>query len=149
MEDLEPYLGRGRLPVLESVPLALLNKTKVDVVDKLAWSLGVDDAYGHDRFSMVAAVLKQIFLRASTGASRISCEEMQVVRNAVTDSEHDDQAGNLITRIALAVAPMEGDTREEQVAAKLEFVAKHLSNLYAFIDGTLTAEQLKGGAALL
>ena len=35
------------------------------------------------------------------------------------------------------------------MAAKLEFAAKHLSNLYAFIDGTLTAEQLKGGAALL
>ena len=59
MQALEPYLGRGRLPVLERVPLAQHNKTKVDVVDKLAWSLGVDDAYGHDRFSMTAAVLKQ------------------------------------------------------------------------------------------
>ena len=55
---LEPYLGRGRLPVLVSVPLSELNNVKVDVVDKVAWSLGVDDAYGHDRFSMTAVVLK-------------------------------------------------------------------------------------------
>ena len=61
MADLEPYLGRGRLPVVERVSLALLNASKVDNVDKMAWSLGVADAYGHDRFSMVAAVLKQIF----------------------------------------------------------------------------------------
>ena len=74
---------------------------------------------------------------------------MQVVRNAVTDSKHDDQAGNLITRIALAVAPMEGETHEAQVAAKLKFAATHLSNLHAFIDHRLTAEQLNDGAALL
>ena len=30
MADLEPYLGRGCLPVLEHVSLALLNATKVD-----------------------------------------------------------------------------------------------------------------------
>ena len=104
MADLEPYLGRGRLPVLERVSLALLNATKVDNVDKMAWSLGVGDAYGHDRFSMVAAVLKQIFLRASKGR-RTSLEERQVIRNALTDSNHADQSGNLVTRIALAVAP--------------------------------------------
>ena len=45
MADLELYLGRGRLPVLERVSLALLNATKVDNVDKMAWPLGVDDAY--------------------------------------------------------------------------------------------------------
>ena len=89
----------------------------------MAWSLGVDDAYGHDRFSMVVAVLQQIFLRASKG-TRTSLEELRVVRNTLTDSNHDDQSGNLITRIALAVAPVEGDTHEEQVAVKLEFVGK-------------------------
>ena len=74
LDDLEPFLGRGRLPVLIEMPLAQLNKTKVDVVDKLAWSLGVDDAYGHDRYTMTAAVLKQIFTRASTGKPRASHE---------------------------------------------------------------------------
>ena len=145
MADLEPYLGRGRLPVLERVSLALLNASTVDNVDKMAWSLGVDDAYGHDRFSMVAAVLKQIFLRASKGTTRTTLEEVQVVRNALIDADHDDQAGNLITRIALTVAPIEGDTPEAQVAAKLEFAAKHLSHLQGFLDRQLTARSsLKG-----
>ena len=40
LRDLEPYLGRGRLPVLIEIPLSELNESKVDVVDKLAWSLG-------------------------------------------------------------------------------------------------------------
>ena len=97
---------------------------------------------------MVAAVLKQIFLRASKG-TRASLEEMQVIRDALTDSNHDDQIGNLITRIALAVAPAEGDTHEEQVASKLEFAAKHLASLQGFLDRRLTVTQLEDGAAIL
>ena len=44
---------------------------------------------------------------------------------------------------------MEGDTRDAQVAAKLEFAAKHLSNLQDFLDERLTAGQFADGAALL
>ena len=68
-------------------------------------------------------VLKQIFFRASRG-DRTPHEEMKVDRNAVTDSFHDDQVGNLITRIALVVPPLEGETWIEQVAAKLAFSAR-------------------------
>ena len=103
----------------------------------VGWALG--SRCGGDTFvsfCMVAAVLKLIFLRASRG-SRTSHEEMKLVRNAVTESSHDDQVGNLITRIALAVSPLEGETRQEQVAAKLAFSATHLANLQGFIHGTL------------
>ena len=98
---------------------------------------------------MTAAVLKQIFTRASTGKSCVTHEEIRVVRNAITDSRHEGQAGNFITRIALDVAPLEGDTHDEQVASRLAFAAKHLSNLQDFLDCRLTATQLKEGAALL
>ena len=36
MADLEPFLGWGRLPVLERVSLVLLNASKIDIVDKMA-----------------------------------------------------------------------------------------------------------------
>ena len=110
MAYLEPYLGRGRLPVLGSVSLALAIETNRDIIGRMAWSLVVDDAYGHDRFSMVAAVLKQISLRASKG-KRFTLEEKQVLRNVTADTDDDTHCGNLITRIALAVGPSKATLR--------------------------------------
>ena len=144
LDELEPYLGRGRLPVLVEMPLSELNDTKTDKVDRMAWSLGVDDAYGHDRYAMTAAVLKQIFKRASTGR-KPSHEELSVVRNCLTQSQHAEQAGDFITRIALAVAPKDGDTPDERAACSFDFAVKHFTNLDDFYHFRLTQEQLLAG----
>ena len=49
-KDLEPFLGRGRMPVLETVTLSdLLDYTKQDL-ELVAWTQGQDDAFGCDRF---------------------------------------------------------------------------------------------------
>ena len=47
------------------------------------------------------------------------------------------------------MAPLEGDTHDEQVAARLAYAAKHLANLQDFVGCRLTQAQLKEGAALL
>ena len=92
MSDLEPYLGRGRLPVLEQVSLALLKDNERDLLDRMAWTLGVDDAYGHDRFSMVAAVPKQIFLRTSQGNALPSKKEACCVTSSPTQTRTTNAA---------------------------------------------------------
>lgn len=146
--DLEPYLGRGRFPVLERVSLAMLSDTKRNIIDQMAWSLGVDDAYGHDRFTMVAAVLKQIFLWASQGR-RTSLEGKSVLRNVLTDADQDNQCGNLITRIALAVAPSEGESHEEHVASKQRFAARRLANIERLLACNLTIPEIEQCAKIL
>ena len=148
LAELEPFLGRGRLPVLVEMPLSELNETKTDRVDDMAWSLGVDDAYGHDRYAMTAAVLKQIFKRASTG-KKPSHEELAVVRNCLTKSQHADQAGDFITRIALAVAPTDGDSPDDHAASRVEFATTHFTNLDDFYHERLTQEKLIAGTELL
>ena len=73
-----------------------------------------------------------------------------MLRNVIADTDTDYQCGNLITRIALAVAPFdEGDTQIEQVAAKQDFAAQHLANIEKFLDGHLSLPELEQGAKLL
>ena len=59
-DELEPFLGRGRMPVLETVKLSDLLDYKRQDMELVAWAQGQDDAFGCDKFVMLTSILRQI-----------------------------------------------------------------------------------------
>ena len=64
--DLEPFLGRGRMPVLETVKLSELLDYAKQNLELVAWAQGQYDAYGCDRFVMMTSILA----KCTTGCTR-------------------------------------------------------------------------------
>ena len=57
-DDLEPYLGRGRMPVLETVYLSELLELNKNELELVAWSQQQDGAFGCDRFVLMTSILR-------------------------------------------------------------------------------------------
>ena len=78
-DELEPLLGRGRMPVLETFKLSeLLNYTR-QYLELVAWVHGQDDAYGCDKFVMATSIVRQIYQRVHLG-HRVSPEDLVLPR---------------------------------------------------------------------
>ena len=78
-EDLEPFLGRGRTPVLETIKLSDMLDYKRQNLELVARAQGQDDAFGCDKFVMLASIQRQIYQRAHHGFS-VSTEEIASLR---------------------------------------------------------------------
>ena len=76
-KDLEPYLGRGMMPLLEDTTLVeLLKKRDGDIPMVLAaWSQCDPDVYDAELYSLAAAVLKDAPLNTATERSSSRAKE--------------------------------------------------------------------------
>ena len=63
LRDLEPFLGRGRTPVLENALLGDLIGMGKHTHEQVAWAQEEDDAFGCDRYVMIISVLRQLYKR--------------------------------------------------------------------------------------
>ena len=86
--DLEPFLGRGRMPVLETVTLKELLDYSKQELEMVAWAQGQDDAYGSGRFVMLASVLRQIYQRVHQGRACTS-SELTIARDMLSCQDTD------------------------------------------------------------
>lgn len=110
--DLEQYVGRGRMPVLEAVYLSeLLDLNKHDL-ELVAWSQEQDDAVGCDRLALMVSILRQIYHRRHQGRPTATAE-MNVAKDLLQGQDTDRDSVCLIARIALLVAPTAGEPEEE------------------------------------
>ena len=82
-DDLEPFLGRGRTPVLERVKLSDMHDYKRQNLELVAWAQGQDDAFGCDKFVIPVSILRQIYQRNHHG-STVSTEEIGVSKDRCT-----------------------------------------------------------------
>ena len=146
-EDLEPFLGRGRMPVLETVTLSELLDHAKQELELVAWAQGQDDAFGCDRFVMLASILRQIYQRIHQGR-QCTTSEMKVARNMHRCQDTVEDAVPMTAKMALLVAPHEGDTEEAKAASIADFTEKHRLHLEALIDGHLTVSAAGEAAKL-
>lgn len=136
-DDLEPFLSSGRIPVLETVKLSDMLDYKRQNLELVAWAQGRDDAYGCDKFVMLASILRQIYQRAHQGFS-LSTEETGVSKDLLRSQDTDRDTVSMIARMALLVAPQECDTEEARSTAIANFATQHQRYLESLIDGHLT-----------
>ena len=146
-DDLEPFLGRGRMPVLQNVLLSDLLDLNKHNLEQVAWSQQQDDAYGCDRFVLMASVLRQIYNRYHQGRA-ITAGERKVARDLLQAQDTDRDMLNLISRMAVLVAPVTGTTYEEQQASVADFTAKRQLYLETLMAGNLTMEEAGKAAAI-
>ena len=135
------------MPVLETVKLIDLLDYKRQDLELVAWAQGQGDAYGCDKFVMLASILRQIYQRTHLGHG-VSPEELGVAKDLLRNQDTDQDSVSLIARMALLAAPSEGDTDEERQASIADFATKHQRLLESLIDGHLTAEAADEAAKL-
>ena len=87
-DDLQPFLGRGRMPVLETVKLSdLLSYTRQDL-ELVAWAQGQGEAYGSDKYVLMTSILRQIYQRVHLGHA-ISHEERSIAKDLLKSQGAD------------------------------------------------------------
>ena len=135
------------MPVLETVTLSdLLDYTKQDL-ELVAWTQGQDDAFGCDRFVMLASILRQMYQRMHHSRP-CSPSEFGVARDMLKCQDTDRDTVSTLARMALLVAPQGGDSAEAQVASIANFATLHQRHLEALVDGYLTVEAAGEAAKL-
>ena len=70
----------------------------------------------------------------------MSPEELGVAKDLLRNQDTDQESVSLIARMALLVAPNDGDIDEERQASITDFATKHQRLLESLIDGHLTVE---------
>ena len=94
----------------ETVTLSELLEQAKQELELVAWTQGQDDAFGCDRFVMLASILRLIYQRIHDGR-HCTPEEMRVVRGMQRSQDTERDAVTLISRMALLVAPHEATPR--------------------------------------
>ena len=74
--------------------------------------------------------------------------ERGIVQDLLRAQDNDRDLLNLISRIAVLVAPVTGDTREEQQASITEYATKHHLLLETLAAGNLTCDEAGTAASL-
>ena len=135
------------MPVLETVTLSdLLDHAKQEL-ELVAWTQGQDDAFGCDRFVMLASILRQIYQRMRQGR-HCTDSEMKVARDMQRCQDTDRDTVPTIARMALLVAPQEGESDEAKAASIADFAKQHQLYLEALVDGHLTVSAAGEAAKL-
>ena len=78
----------------------------------------------------------------------MSQEEFGIAKDLLRNQDTDQDSVCLIARMALLVAPSDGDTEEERQASIADFATKHQQFLESLIDGHLTADAADESAKL-
>ena len=91
------------MPVLQNVLLSDLPDMNKHNLQHVAWSQQQDDAYGCDRFVLMASVLRQIYNRHRQSRA-ITSGERKVGRDIFHAQDTDRDMLNLISRMAVFVA---------------------------------------------
>ena len=96
---------------------------------------------------LMTSILRQIYQRVHRG-HRVSQEEFGIAKDLLRNQDTDQDSVCLIARMALLVAPSDGDTEEEPQASIADFATKHQQFLESLIDGHLTADAADEAAKL-
>ena len=136
---LNPTWESGRMHVFENVlPSELVGREK-HAYEQVAWAQEQGDAYGCDVFVLIASVIRQIYKRHQQQRT-LTLGERGIAQDLLRSQDNDRDLYNLIYRIAVLVAPVSGDTPEEQQASITEYATKHHLLLETLAAGNLTCD---------